>query len=129
MKKEYKYRMVIGVAILLVAIALQIFWNSIHPSVISTLITVGIVLIGTGVIRHMKFKEGPEKDERTKKIGAFALGYSWVATLVLVGVLILLHEFNILRMSAMQALGLTMFVMITVALFFQLYLKRKGDVE
>jgi hypothetical protein len=32
-------------------------------------------------------------------------------------------------MTVMQALGLTMFVMIVVAIVAELYLKRKGDIE
>ena len=128
MKKEYKYYMVIGAAIFLVAIVLQKLWSGIHPSIISMLRTVGIVFIVLGVVRHMRYKEGPEEDERTKKINAFTLSYTWTATIVLVGILLLLVHFDILEMTAELALGLTMFVMIAVAVISELYLKRKGDV-
>ena len=128
MKKEYKYYTGIGAAAFLVAIALQIFWSGINPRITSFLTTVGIVFIALGVIRHMIYKEKPEEDERTKKINALTLSCSWVVTLVLVGVLLLLDKWDILKMTVMQALGLTMAVMVVVAIIAELYLKRKGDV-
>jgi dipeptide/tripeptide permease len=133
MKKEYKYYTGIGAAAFLAAITLQIFWSGIDTiwvsRITSILITVGIVCIAHGVGRHMIYKERPEEDERTKKISALTLSYSWIVTLVLVGVLLLLDKWDIFKMTVMQALGLTMFVMIVVAIVAELYLKRKGDIE
>lgn len=133
MKKEYKYYIGIGAAELLVAVVLQIFWSGIDTiwvsRITSILTTVGIVSIALGVGRHMIYKERPEEDERTKKISALTLSYSWIVTLVLVGVLLLLDKWDIFKMTVMQALGLTMFVMIVVAIVAELYLKRKGDIE
>lgn len=133
MKKEYKYYTGIGAAELLVAVVLQIFWSGIDTiwvsRITSILTTVGIVSIALGVGRHMIYKERPEEDERTKKISALTLSYSWIVTLVLVGVLLLLDKWDIFKMTVMQALGLTMFVMIVVAIVAELYLKRKGDIE
>jgi len=133
MKKEYKYYTGIGAAAFLVAIALQIFWSGIDTiwvsRITSFLTTVGIVFIALGVGRHMIYKEEPEEDERTKKINALTLSYSWTVTLVLVGVLLLLDHWNILKMTVMQALGLTMAVMIAAAVISELCLKRKGDVK
>lgn len=133
MKKENKYYIGIGAAELLVAVVLQIFWSGIDTiwvsRITSILTTVGIVSIALGVGRHMMYKERPEEDERTKKISALTLSYSWIVTLVLVGVLLLLDKWDIFKMTVMQALGLTMFVMIVVAIVAELYLKRKGDIE
>jgi len=133
MKKEYKYYLGIGAAAFLVAITLQIFWSGIDnlwlARTTSALRTVGIILILLGVVRHMIYKEGPEEDERTKKINALTLSYSWTITLVLVGVLLLLDKWDILKMTVMQSLGLTMAVMIVVAILSEWYLKRKGDVK
>ena len=133
MKKEYKYYTGIGAAAFLAAIILQIFWSGIDTiwvsRITSILTTVGIVSIALGVGRHMIYKERPEEDERTKKINALTLSYSWIVTLVLVGVLLLLDKWDIFKMTVMQALGLTMFVMIVVAIVAELYLKRKGDIE
>lgn len=77
----------------------------------------------------MIYKEEPEEDERTKKINTLTLSYSWIVTLVLVGVLLLLDKWDILKMTVLQALGLTMAAMIVVAIIAELYLKRKGDVK
>jgi len=129
MKKEYKYYMMIGAAIFLVAMVLQIFWSNIHPAITNTLTIVGLVLVVLGLVRHMKYGARRDEDERTKKINAFTLSYSWVVTIVVVGVLLWLDHYNILKMTVVQALGLTMFVMIAVAVVSELYLKRKGDIE
>lgn len=133
MKKEYKYYTGIGAVAFLAAITLQVFWSGIDTiwvsRITSFLTTVGIAFIALGVGRHMIYKERPEEDERTKKISALTLSYSWIVTLVLVGVLLLLDKWDIFKMTVMQALGLTMFVMIVVAIVAELYLKRKGDIE
>jgi len=129
MKREYKYYLIFGLIILLAGIVLQISWSGLHPAITKTLITGGIILMVFGLVRHMIYKEGTEEDERTKKINAFALSYSWVVTLVLVGVLLWLDHYNILKMTAMSALGLTMFVMIVVAVVSEWYIKKKGDIE
>ena len=133
MKKEYKYYTGIGAAAFLAAIALQIFWKGVDTiwvsRIISFLTTAGIIFVALGVGRHLIYKEEPEEDERTKKINALTLSYSWVVTLVLVGVLLLLDKWDIFKMTVLQALGLTMFVMIVVAIVSELYLKRKGDIE
>ena len=133
MKKEYKYYIGIGAAAFLVAITLQIFWSGIDTiwvsRITSFLTTIGIVFIALGVVRHMVYKEEPEEDERTKKINALTLSYSWTVTLVLVAVLLLLDKWDIFKMTVIQALGLTMAVMIVVAVLSEWYLKRKGDVK
>ena len=133
MKKEYKYYIGIGAAAFLVAITLQIFWSGIdniwYTRITSALIPVGIVFIALGVVRHMVFKEEPEEDERTKKIHTLTLSCSWIFTFVLIGVLLLLDKWDILKMTVLQALGLTMFVMVAVAIISEWYLKRKGDVK
>lgn len=129
MKKEYQYYIVIGVVAFLVAIALPIFWSDIDTRIVGLLRTVGVVFVALGMVRHMVYKEEPEEDERTKKINALTLSYSWVVTFVLVSILLLLDKWQILNITVMQALGLTMFVMIVVAIASEWYLLRKGDVE
>ncbi len=128
MKKEYKYRLVIGPIILLIGIALLIF-GKIDDLITGTLIIAGIVLLLNGVLKHLRYKNMPERDERTRKIGAFAAAYSWVVTIVFITVLFWLNHLEIWKMTVQQALGLTLYVMIFVTLIFQWHLKRKGDAE
>ena len=128
MKKEYKYRLVIGPIILLIGIALLIF-GKIDDLITGTLIIAGIFLLLNGVLKHLRYKNMPERDERTRKIGAFAAAYSWVVTIVFITVLFWLNHLEIWKMTVQQALGLTLYVMIFVTLIFQWHLKRKGDAE
>ena len=133
MKKEYKYYIVIGAAAFLTAITLQIFWEGIDnlwlTRITGALIPVGIVFIALGAVRHIIYKQEPEEDERIKKINTLTLSYSWIVTLVLVGALLLLDKWDIFKMTVLQALGLTMAVMIAVAIVAEWYLKRKGDIK
>ena len=123
MKKEYKYYLMLGAAIFVVGIVL------VDSSLASTLRLIGIVLIGLGVVRHKVYGAGPEEDERTRKMEAFALSCSWIVTMVFVGaVLLLVHE-DILEMSSELALGLTMIVMVGAAIVSEWYVKRKGDIK
>lgn len=129
MKKEYKSRIVVGAIILLAAIALQMFYAAIDNRVMIMLIIAGMILVGTGVFRYMKYGAGPETDERTRKISAYALSYSWIVTLVLVCMLFLSDEFGIFKMSVAQVIGSIISVMIVAPILFQWYLRRKGDLE
>ena len=129
MKKKYKYNLINGPIIIIVAVALQAFCSGMNPFITRILITFGFILIINGVYRHKKYGEMIEKDERTKKISAFAISYSWLATIITMSVLILLDYFDILKMTAPQALGFTYFVMILVVLVFKWYFQRKGDIE
>ena len=123
MKKEYKYYLMLGAGIFVVGILL------VDGSLASILRVVGVVLMGLGVLRHKIYGEGPEEDERTKKMDAFALSYSWIVTMVFVGaVLWLVHE-DILEISSELALGLAMIVMVGSAIVSELYVKRKGDIK
>ena len=129
MKEEYKYRMIVGAVLLLGAVAMQVFLGGVDSRIVCMVIVVGVVLLGTGMIRSMRYGKGPETDERTKKISAFALSYSWLVTLVLVNVLFLMEEFSVLAMTAGQVLWAVMSVMIAAPILFHWYFRRKGDVE
>ena len=123
MKKEYKYYLMLGAAIFVVGIVL------VDSSLASSLRAVGIVLMGLGLVRHKLYGEGPEEDERTRKMDAFALSYSWIVTMVFVGAVLWLSHEDILGISSELALGLTMIVMFGSAIVSELYVKRKGDID
>ena len=123
MKKEYKYYLMLGAAIFVVGIVL------VDSSLASLLRVVGIVLMGLGVLRHKIYGEGPEEDERTRKMDAFALYYSWIVTMVFVGAVLWLVHKDILEIGSELALGLTMVVMVGSAIVSELYLQRKGDIK
>jgi hypothetical protein len=128
MKIEYKYRMAFGLVLLLLGIVIEIIWKGAYSPLTSGFLAVGLVIIIGSAVKHLKFGEGPDRDERTIKLGAFALAYAWLVTFVLMSLLILLDHY-LFRLAASQALIFTMAVATLSAEFFRWYFKRKGDVE
>ena len=127
--KWNKFRLVFGPILLLIAVALLVFWKTIDSVIITALIAGGAVSIITGFSRHLRYSDMPEKDERTRKISAFATAYSWIITLIFISVLVMVNHFNLLKMDVTQVLGLTLFVMLATMVGLHVYFKRKGDVE
>jgi hypothetical protein len=52
-----------------------------EPIVGTILICAGLIFLFTGIVRHRKFGDDPESDERSKKIGAYGLSYAWLTGL------------------------------------------------
>ncbi len=128
MKSKYKSSLVFGLLILFTGIAFEILLSGAHSSITSILILIGLILIIGSVLRHLKFGEEADRDERTMKIGAFALAYSWLVTFIFISLLLLLDHY-LVKLTASQALFSSMVVAILAAVFFQWYFRRKGDVE
>ncbi|MCZ7385001.1 MAG: hypothetical protein O8C63_09675 [Candidatus Methanoperedens sp.] len=128
MKIEYKHRVAFGLVLLLLGIAIEIIWKGAYSLLTSGFLAVGLVLIIGSAVKHLKFGEGPDRDERTIKLGAFALAYAWLVTFVFMSLLILLDHY-LFRLVASHALIFTMAVATLSAEFFRWYFKRKGDIE
>ncbi len=128
MKIEYKHRMAFGLVLLLLGIAIEIIWKDAYSPLTSRFLAVGIVLIVGSAVKHLKFVEGADRDERTIKLGAFALAYAWLVTFIFMLLLILLDHY-LVRLAASTALIFTMAVATLSAEFFRWHFKRKGDTE
>ncbi len=128
MKIEYKHRVAFGLVLLLLGIAIEIIWNGVLSLIASLFALFGLILIIGGALRHLKFGEGPERDERTTKLGAFALAYAWLITFVFMLLLFML-DYYLVRLTASQVLIFTMAVATLSAGFLQWYFRRKGDAE
>lgn len=128
MKRKYASTILIGGLLLAAGLVVPMMTQeSTVPS--SLLATVGTVLIVLGVVRHLQFGEEPEGDERTKKIGAWGITYSWILTLVLITVVFWVDYLHVAALSLQEVLVLLLFGMIISARLFQWVLFRRGDVE
>lgn len=94
----------------------------------SVLIMMGVVIIAVMALRLWRRGEDIEADERTKKIGAYGLSYSWLLTLVLLFTLFWADRLALLALTAGNVLMATILVMTISAKVFQWHLSRKGDV-
>ncbi len=127
---EVFYRGLVAIPVLLVGIALVT--QGANVWIVRGLIIL-VMLAAAGVVKHMRYGE-MQRDERTERIGFLALSYSWVTSLLLVGVLMGLDLFDILKVTALEALASTAYVMLLVAVCVVLYhqvneQKEMGELE
>jgi len=95
MKREYNIRILLGIALLLLGIAVEIIWNGVYSPLTSGFVAAGIAFIIGSAVKHLKFGEGPDRDERTMKLNAFALAYAWLVTFAFMSLLILLDRYMV----------------------------------
>jgi hypothetical protein len=77
MKQRNLYRIIIVALMLLSGLISAVFEPG--GSIFSTiLIAGGSAFLAVGILRHRQYREGPESDERSKKIGAYGLSYAWL---------------------------------------------------
>jgi hypothetical protein len=128
MKQRNLYRIIIGVLMVVSGLVFTIMTSG--ETVAGTIILVaGITFLLTGFIRHKRYGEGPESDERSKKIGAYGLSWAWLTGLIFMFGLFWLDYLNIMRLGTQVALALSATVLALSAVLYQMYLFRKGDVE
>ena len=88
----------------------------------------GMVAIGVVLLRRWRAGDQPEKDERTNKLGAFSLAYSYLVSLILALVLFIAVYLGMVDLDAVTALQIIIYVMTGSAIAFMLILSRRGDV-
>ncbi|MCZ7382919.1 MAG: hypothetical protein O8C64_15290 [Candidatus Methanoperedens sp.] len=129
MTRANKQTLIFGPILLLVAVVVLIFWKNAPTVIISVFTSSGLALIIIGIYRHIRYGVQAVSDERTRKISALALTYSWFITLIFVGVLGYLNEFSPLEIPLKKVLANIILVMIGTFILFYAYFARKGDLE
>ncbi len=128
MKKVYKIKSIIAAILIFISFMMMMF-TQVDTRITSTMLNVGMVILAAIFIRKMRSKGQVEKDERTKKIGAWALSYSWLAIIFMISILFWIHEFNWAVLTVKQTLGILLFTAVITMLLFQAYFKHRGDVN
>jgi hypothetical protein len=122
------YRIIIGTLMLVSGLISSVFEPG--GSIFSTiLITGGCAFLAVGILRHRQYREGPESDERSKKIGAYGLSYAWLTGVIFISVLYWLDITGILLLGTQVVLALSLMVLAISAVLYQMYLFKRGDVE
>lgn len=127
-KKIYAYKLALGFIILLAGIVSAICYKH-EASFSSFLIIMGLVLFILTAFRFFRQGDLPDRDERTKKLAAYGITYSWLLTLVLISVLYLANYFELVEFTAVNVLGILLIFMTISANVFRWYFMRKGDIE
>ncbi|MCO5381116.1 MAG: hypothetical protein NHB15_02490 [Methanosarcina barkeri] len=128
MKKEYKYRLALGVVLILAGILSAAFFE-VNTSIPIFVITMGSVIFVITAFRLFKNGELPDSDERTKKLAAYGITYSWLLTLMLIAVLFWVEYFKLIELTTEGTLGVLLIFMSISANVFRWYFMRKSDVE
>jgi hypothetical protein len=121
------YRIVIGTLMLVSGIITIILATG--EAIIGTILLIaGLTFLIVGITRHRKDGDGPESDERSKRIGAYGLSYAWLTGLLFMFALFWLDYLNVVKPDTQTALVLSIVVLALSARIYQMYLFRRGDV-
>ncbi len=124
--KKFKISLIFGVIILLLGILLTAL-NVLTDSFSSVLISVGQILIIVSYVRMIKYKNGPAKDELTRKIADRAAAYSWFYTLIVLFIIFWIDYFKLIFLTVEGVISILYVVMIFTMIFYQQWFWKKGD--
>lgn len=127
MKRRYAVQIAAG-AVLGAAGILLPFLTDGTEAISSLMVTIGLVILAVAVVRHWRFRDEPEKDERTQKIGAYGISYSWLLTIVFLAILFWVDYLGLFALTVESVLLSAILLMGLSARLFQWYLFRQGDV-
>ena len=125
MKIERK-REIIRIA-LVGAMILLMFWRKGDPASITIGVNIIAIVILTSFFRK-KYPEKYVKDERTKKLGAYAVAWSWQLSYMFIAVLILADYLGYFSLPSDALLGIIFFFMTATMLAFRWHFLRKEDI-
>ena len=116
MKKSTQYTISIITGLLLLAFGILDTVTNLTSKVISLIfINAGIIIMAVGLIRVNQLGNGLIHDERTRKLGARAVSFSWIITFVAVNLFYWINYFKVVDLNLSQVLGLLFFIMILSA--------------
>jgi hypothetical protein len=127
MKTRYAVQIAAG-AVLGAAGILLPFLVAGTEAISSLLVTIGLVILAVAAVRHWRFRDEPERDERTQKIGAYGISYSWLLTIVFLALLFWADYLGVLALTVESVLLATILLMGLSARIFQWYFFQQGDV-
>lgn len=128
MEKRYMYKLFLGIVIMAAGMILTAFFET-DALVPLTLIYTGLIIFVLMAFRLFRRGDLPDRDERTKKLSAYGITYSWLLTLVLLTILYWLEYFKLVEFTVNGIFGLLIFFMIISANVFRWYFMQKGDVD
>ncbi|MDR7665663.1 hypothetical protein RG963_07730 [Methanosarcina sp. Z-7115] len=128
MERKYMYKLVLGIAIMAAGMLSAAFLD-IDMRIPIVLINTGLIIFIATAFRLFRHGNLPDRDERTKKLAAYGITYSWLLTLVVIAVLSWVQCFGLAELTAEGVLGILLFFMIISANVFRWYFMQKGDVE
>jgi hypothetical protein len=117
----------LGLLLAFVGIGLQIMGGDNLMVVGTSVSTIGIILTLRGYIME-RSPDRMKKDERSKKISAWAASYSWITMIFVLLAIFWINKFQIFQFSVDAVVGIVYIAMVVSLIVFKYYFNNKGDV-
>ena len=115
---------------LLAVLVFAVLWRGVNTRSVSTVISMITVVFVVWFLKWKRMGELPERDERTKKLGAYAATYSWLVTLMLIALLFWVDYLAVVILTVTDAgTGHDVARDAALAEHLSLVLQPEGDVE
>ncbi len=128
MERKYLYKLIFGIVLMAAGILSDIFLD-IDVLIPIVLVNTGLIIFVATAFRLFRRGDLPDRDERTKKLAAYGITYSWLLTLIVITVLFWIQYFGLAELTTNGVLGILLFFMIISANVFRWYFMQKGDIE
>jgi hypothetical protein len=104
-----------------------VLWRGVSEESLSVAANIILVVVLVTFMRS-RYPERYQKDERTNRISAYSLSWSWSITYMLVSALILVDYFGLVELTASFVLSGIFFIMTATMLFLRWHFGNRGDV-
>ena len=125
-KTKNMITIITGTVIMLIGIVLTALGIAVEKIAQGGIITIGMVMIVIGVVSMIRKREGPAKDEMTRKIADRAAAYSWVITLIALLLVFWLNHFEVVTFTVNGVISIVYVIMIASMLYFQKRYWKRG---
>lgn len=128
MEERYRNSLYIAIMVLITGVIMNILQIG-NEELSNILINIGVALIAVLLIRMRRTGNLPEKDERTKKLGAYGLSYSWLITFLALNAIFWIDRLEFAQLTVSGVMFILGILMLVTAKGFQWYFLSKGDVD
>jgi len=128
MDNRYKYSLYAAITVVVIGILASILQVG-DEEISNILINIGVAIIAVLLVRLRRTGNLPEKDERTKKLGAYGLSYSWFITFLALNLLFWIDRLHFVQLTVSSVIIILFILMLVTAKGFQWHFLSKGDVD
>ena len=128
MDNRYKYSLYAAITVVVIGILASILQVG-DEEISNILINIGVAIIAVLLVRLRRTGNLPEKDERTKKLGAYGLSYSWFITFLALNLLFWIDRLHFVQLTVSSVIIILFTLMLVTAKGFQWHFLSKGDVD
>ena len=128
MDNRYKYSLYAAITVVVIGILASILQVG-DEEISNILINIGVAIIAVLLVRLRRTGNLPEKDERTKKLGAYGLSYSWFITFLALNLLFWIDRLHFVQLTVSSVIIILFILMLVTAKGFQWHFLSKSDVD